>query len=194
MDFEEEFKKLLESKGWTLFRSGWPDYAAVGPQGDRVFFELKDVGDRVSKHQKEMHDFLESNGTAVYIVGSNELRQSLYRMYHGQNRYAPFAQFKIIRVLQEGSLINEHIAKKTRLSPQLVDYHMKVLSKLGIVTRNEENGSYRLTDDYSTSQQSNTIAKLKPFIDDIRLRSKNNEEAVQKAINYFLVFLSNLFL
>lgn len=194
MDFEEEFKKLVESKGWTLFRSGWPEYAAVDPHGKRLFLELKHSDDKVSKRQKQMHDFLESTGTPVYVVGSNELKQTLYRLYDRKNTYATFAPFKIIRLLQENSLIKQRIAKKLRLSPQLVSYHMNILAKLGIVTKNKENGSYRLANDYCPSQQLKIIDKLKPFVDEIFSQSKNNEEAVEKLINYFVVFLSNLFL
>lgn len=189
---------MLESKGWKLFRSGWPDYAAEGPHGEKMFFELKNGNDKVSQQQKNMHTFLESTGTPVYIIGGKSVslnrQKALNELYSRSKNYDVFVPFQIIRVLQKEPLIAAHIAKRLGLVPQQIAYHLKILLKIGMITRNKEDLKYRLADRYTVTQQLHFIGKLKPFIDEIHVTSKNKEEIAEKIVNYFLIFLSNLFL
>ena len=191
MTFEEEFKALLESNGWKVLRYGWPDYAAIAPDRTKMFFELKDGEDKVSRQQVEMHNFLEELGAPVYVVCNKTLRRNLYSLYRKKHKETQ-APFKILRVLQEGGWYKaEDIARIAQLSSQLVAYHLRFLVDAGIVRRNRE--GYGITDDYSAKNQLTIFSKMKPFIDEVRLRSKDDKEAAEKIVNYFMVLVSNLF-
>ncbi len=63
---EGKFKEEAIKKGWNVLRSGWPDFL-IYKADQLAFVEVKDKGDRIRGHQKEMLTILSKFGFKCYI-------------------------------------------------------------------------------------------------------------------------------
>jgi len=66
-DSESEFAQVAESKGYTLRRNGWPDFALMRADGSLICVEVKTPGDSLSQEQHDMIEFLSLAGIPCYI-------------------------------------------------------------------------------------------------------------------------------
>lgn len=79
---------------------------------------------------------------------------------------------KIVEVMQQSGkpLILNHIARRTRIPVQLVDYHLEKLIESGIIYSLKENGStfYTLQPVFYDGNWLNALyAQLTPFVEDM---------------------------
>jgi VRR-NUC domain len=86
---EKHIKKWIESYGYKILQTGWPDFLCSRMLGGRkifCFIEAKCDGDRVSQAQKTMHRALEQLGIPVSVVFSQDASLSGVRHISPQTR------------------------------------------------------------------------------------------------------------
>ena len=72
---ERHVYDMVTSHGWTILRSGWPDYLIV-PNIDRPFgLELKVGKDRITESQRLMHGALHIAGVPVLVLKADSERE-----------------------------------------------------------------------------------------------------------------------
>lgn len=71
-DFERDFNDRMTQLGFTVLRNGWPDFLCMSRDGGFAV-ELKRGQDRVSAHQKQMHEALKNLGVAIVVARPEDL-------------------------------------------------------------------------------------------------------------------------
>lgn len=61
-----------ETKGYVVFRRGWPDFALMREDGSLFCVEVKSDTDSLSHEQEEMIEFLALGGIPTYVSRNGE--------------------------------------------------------------------------------------------------------------------------
>lgn len=69
---ESAFVVIAKSKGYTLFRNGWPDFALRRADGSLFCVEVKSYADSLSTEQIHMIEFLALAGIPCYVSSNGE--------------------------------------------------------------------------------------------------------------------------
>ena len=64
---ETEVKKILENRGCSVYKTGFPDFLVKHKSGAICFIEVKHGSDKVRTHQKEVHDVLKNAKIPVHV-------------------------------------------------------------------------------------------------------------------------------
>lgn len=67
---ESIFAELAQSRGWTAYRDGWPDFMLLRG-GKPCFVEVKSIEDRLQPSQIRMFTALERTGITVFVWWAN---------------------------------------------------------------------------------------------------------------------------
>lgn len=72
--------QLLSDAGWTVYRSGWPDFLCIDETNNLAMgIEVKNGKDLVSEVQDQMHRALSDIGIPVYVVNHPRLLSQIVR-------------------------------------------------------------------------------------------------------------------
>ena len=69
---ESVFEVIAKSKGYTILRRGWPDFALRRADGSLFCVEVKSYADSLSTEQIRMIEFLASAGIPCYVSKNGE--------------------------------------------------------------------------------------------------------------------------
>jgi hypothetical protein len=69
-DIESMFAELAQNRGWTAYRSGWPDFLLIRG-GKPCFVEVKSLEDQLMPSQARMFQALERTGVSVFVWWAN---------------------------------------------------------------------------------------------------------------------------
>lgn len=69
---ESVFEVMAKSKGYTILRNGWPDFALMRADGSLFCVEVKSYADSLSLEQVHMIDFLAFAGIPCYVSKNGE--------------------------------------------------------------------------------------------------------------------------
>lgn len=69
---ESVFEVIAKSKGYTVLRRGWPDFALMHADGSLFCVEVKSYMDSLSLVQVHMIDFLALAGIPCYVSKNGE--------------------------------------------------------------------------------------------------------------------------
>jgi len=64
---ESIVKEIIENKGCTVYKTGFPDFLVKHKSGAICFVEVKQGSDKVRDNQKEVHDVLKEAKIPVYV-------------------------------------------------------------------------------------------------------------------------------
>lgn len=69
---ESVFEVIAKSKGYTILRRGWPDFALMRGDGSLFCVEVKRGSASLSREQEDMIDFLALAGIPCYVSRNGE--------------------------------------------------------------------------------------------------------------------------